>query len=365
MKRAVGLLVTGALTGALVAGPAYAHGGDAPDATAYRTTVTAISPAVPGLRIRAVEAGARLELVNRTGRTIEVLGYSGEPYLEVRPDGTFENVRSPATYLNETLAGDNPVPGAADPTAPPQWRRVSLDPSVRWHDHRTHWMSADLPPAAVADPSRTHRLRDWEVPLRDGVRTYSLRGTLDWVPPPHPAAWWSGSLLTAAAVAALGALSIRRRGLLRAVGAVALTAGTITIAYAVARAVDAGASLTGQLTPLIAGLGALTAGGLAFARRQLADFALALAGAGLALFAGVPHTGVLTHAVAPAPGPSWPARVAVLLAVGAGPGLVAAGVLRLRAARPARSTGPAPIWRLSDPHRTDPAEQADYRAGHD
>ena len=49
--------------------------------------VTGFTPAVPGLRIRTVEAGARLELVNHSGREIEVLGYSGEPYLLVKPDG--------------------------------------------------------------------------------------------------------------------------------------------------------------------------------------------------------------------------------------------------------------------------------------
>ncbi|MBM0240264.1 hypothetical protein JNW88_29910, partial [Micromonospora sp. ATA32] len=32
------------------------------------------TPARPGLTVRAVEAGARLELVNRTGRNVEVIG---------------------------------------------------------------------------------------------------------------------------------------------------------------------------------------------------------------------------------------------------------------------------------------------------
>ena len=38
------------LAGALLvpAGPACAHGGEAPDATAYRTQVTGLSPAEPG-----------------------------------------------------------------------------------------------------------------------------------------------------------------------------------------------------------------------------------------------------------------------------------------------------------------------------
>lgn len=329
-------LLLGVVTGVLaVAGtPASAHGEDAPDATAYRTVVTSITPGVPGLTVRAVEAGARLELTNRTGRTVEVLGYSGEPYLEVRPDGTFNNVNSPATYRNETLAGDTPVPATADPTAPPHWRRVSRDASVRWHDQRTRWTSAGPPAAATAEPGRTHRLRDWVVPLRAGADTFEVRGTLEWVPPPAPAAWWAGALL----VAALCAVARRTRAPL---AGLAIAAGTTTIGYAVARALDAGATgagdllialFGGQLTAVLAGVFTLAAAGLHLARPSTGDFAMALAGAALVIFAGLPNVAVFTHAVAPAVGPSWWPRLAVLVAVGAGAGLAAAGLLRLRAA---------------------------------
>jgi hypothetical protein len=312
--------------------PALAHGADAPDATAYRTVVTA-GQAAPGLTVRAVEAGGRLEMINRTGRTIEVLGYSGEPYLEVRRDGAFENVNSPAAYLNRTLAGDSTVPASASPTAPPQWRRVSDDARVRWHDHRTHWMSDALPAPAVADPTRTHRLRDWVVPLRDGVTPLQVRGTLDWVPPPRPALWWAGAL-----VAAVLCVTARRsRGLLAAVAAVL---GTTTLGYAVARELDAGVTgvggllgglLTGQPAVVVVGIGALGAAGLAAARRTVAPFALALAGAGVAVVAGLGNAGVFSQAVAPVPGPSGWARASVLAMVGLGAGLTAAAVLRLRA----------------------------------
>ena len=195
------------MAGALVAPatPAFAHGGDAPDATAYRTAVTGITPAMAGLTVRTVEAGARLELTNRTGRTVEVLGYSGEPYLQIRPDGTYQNLNSPATYLNQTLAGDTAVPASADPTAPPSWRRVSTATTVRWHDQRTHWLTQGPPPAAATDPARGHRLRDWSVPLREQTRTFEIRGTLDWVPPPAAWLWWAGAVLLTLAVTALAA----------------------------------------------------------------------------------------------------------------------------------------------------------------
>ena len=135
------------------AAPVLAHGGDAPDATNYRTEVTGVTPAVAGVTVRIVEAGAQLELTNRSGRTVEVLGYDGEPYLEVRPDGVFQNVRSPATYLNATLSGGTEPPAEADSTAPPSWRRLIGDPVVRWHDHRAHWMSSATPPRSAPTPA--------------------------------------------------------------------------------------------------------------------------------------------------------------------------------------------------------------------
>ena len=59
--------------------------------------------------------------------------------------------------------------------------------------------------------------------------------------------------------------------------------------------------LAGQIWSLLTGLGAVAAGGYALARRPAADFAVALAGACLALFAGVANAAVLARAVAPVP----------------------------------------------------------------
>jgi hypothetical protein len=311
------------LAGALLvpAGPASAHGGEAPDATAYRTEVTGLSPAEPGISVRTVEAGARLELVNRTGRTIEVLGYQGEPYLEVRPDGTYENVNSPATYTNRTLDGDTPAPAEASPTAAPQWRRVSTGSSVRWHDQRTRWLGEDPPPQARADPSRSHKLRDWVVPLRDGVRPIEIRGTLSWEPPPAAWLWWAGALTLAAGLTALGL-----RGS-RLVGPAALVAGLTTLGYAVTR-LSLGA---GGQTPAIVAAALAVAAGIGTVRGRT-PFLLALAGAVLAVFGGFADAGVFGQANVSFPGPSWLARAAVLVALGAGSAMAVTGVLRLRAA---------------------------------
>jgi hypothetical protein len=311
------------VAGALVAPatPAFAHAGDAPDATSYRITVTGVGVQPRGLTVRTVEAGARLELSNSTGRAIEVLGYSGEPYLEVRPDGTYQNVNSPATYLNATLTGDDPVPAGADPTAPPSWRRVSSSTTVRWHDQRTDWLSPGLPGAAAADPSRPHRLRDWAVPLRDQARTFEIRGTLDWLPPPAAWLWWAGAALLGCAVTALTTRWSRT------IGPVALITGATTLWYGVTKTLD---GLPFSLVLAVSALVPLTLGVLAL--RRPAPFFTALAGALVAVFGGFAEAGVFRAAVVPAAGPAWLARAAVLIAIGAGLGLAAAGVQHLRAA---------------------------------
>ncbi|GAA0489884.1 hypothetical protein Ade02nite_24660 [Paractinoplanes deccanensis] len=319
MRRLLTIL---AVAGATIAPatPAFAHAGDARDATAYRTTVTGLSTPEKGLSVRTVEAGARLELTNETGHSVEVLGYSGEPYLDIRPDGTYQNTSSPAAYLNETITGDTPVPAYASPTSAPTWRKISSSTTVRWHDQRTHWLSPGLPPQAVADPSRSHRLRDWVVPLREQVRTFELRGTLDWEPAPRASLWWLG-----AALAGLATVALARR-FPRSVRPLALVAGLTPLLYAVTTALD-GTSPSPVL--VLAGLI-----GLAAAYRH-PPFFLALAGAVVAIFGGFDSAGVFGAAVLPAYGPGWLTRLAVLLAAGVGAGLALTGVLRMRAALPA------------------------------
>jgi hypothetical protein len=313
--------------------PAYAHGADAPVASDYRTEVSGITPKSDGLTVRVIEAGARLELTNRTGRTIEVLGYDSEPYLEVRPDGVFENIHSPATYLNTTLAGDTEPPATADPSLPPQWRRVSTEPVARWHDQRTLWTSADPPPEVTADRSRTHRVRDWSVPLRDEVTPLAITGTLDWVPPPDTALWWLVSLAAAAVIGTLGL--VRARVVPYLLSGLAVVVGPVAVAYAVGRQLDAGTTGVGgllgglfstELWPVLTGIASVLAGLWALRRRPAADFALALAGTCAAIFAGAANASVFTSAVTPVTN-SRPAT-ATLIALGAGVAL--ASTIRMR-----------------------------------
>ena len=47
-------------------------------------------------------SAARLELTNDTDTDVIVRATEGEPYLRIGPDGVFENLLSPATYINRT-----------------------------------------------------------------------------------------------------------------------------------------------------------------------------------------------------------------------------------------------------------------------
>jgi hypothetical protein len=320
-------LIVGAGAVLAPATPAFAHGGDTSGGSAYLTRVTGISAPEKGLTVRTVEAGARLELTNRTGHPVEILGYSGEPYLDVRPDGTWQNVNSPAAYINETASGDNPVPATADPTAPPTWRKISAATSVRWHDQRTHWLGPGPPPQATADPTRAHRLRDWAVPLREQVTTFEIRGTLDWEPAPRAWLWWSGAALAGLALTAL------LIGWPRSVTPVALIGGLCPILYGVSRIVDGAAA---PVVLIVSGLLAIAA-----AYRH-PPFYLALAGAALTLFGAYPETYAFGTAVLPAAGPSWLPRVAVAAALAAGAAMTLAGIQRLRAALPRTLPVPRP-----------------------
>ncbi|MFC0005699.1 hypothetical protein [Micromonospora siamensis] len=362
MLRRAGLVAAAVLTTTLaLAAPAAAHGGDAPDGTDYRTLVHFQDPSVTGLTVRAVEAGARLELVNDGDLDVVVPGYSGEPYLRVGPGGVYENRRSPATYLNRTIAGDTKLPPEADPAAPPDWRKIDDGTSVRWHDQRALAGDDRPPPAAAADPTSEHLVRNFAFGVSRGDTALTVVGGVYWVPPPDPYPWWVAATLGFLVLGAAGLLPAARpvgvRGL-RAVGALLALGGAGLVVLVVGRALDAGAQtlggvlaglLTDQIWSLVTGLGAIAAGVFAVARRPAADFALALAGACLAIFGGFANAAVLSRPVLATAWPPTLARVLVVLALATGAGALGAGILRLRAA--ARTAAPprAPVRDVGQP----------------
>jgi len=184
------------------AAPAAAHGGP----SGYVSTVTAVRPDVPGLRVDVVGGDDRLRLTAPRGTTVVVLGYDGEPYLRIGPDGVDRNMRSPATYLNRDRYARVSMPGFASATASPTWERVAGGRTYTWHDHRIHWMNPDGPGPDV--PNSQRDLMNWTVTGRIDGRPLAIRGTLE---PAGTAgsSWWAYAAFPALALAALAALGTR------------------------------------------------------------------------------------------------------------------------------------------------------------
>ncbi len=171
---------TGAMLAMLAAlalcSSAYAHQGD-PD---FRSEINSIEPAIPGLEVEVLNYDDSLELRSSGEREVVVLGYSDEPYLRFRADGTVQvNTRSPAYYLNDDRYGAVDVPPVADAEAAPEWKTVAEDGRYAWHDHRSHYMGKGTP-EQVNDESERTKVFDYEVPLEvDGAQA-SIDGSLYW-----------------------------------------------------------------------------------------------------------------------------------------------------------------------------------------
>lgn len=210
MTRMRRITTTVAIAAAILmagATPAWAHTVAGTGATNYKTTLTGISPTLPGLHIKVIEAGSRIEL-NYTGtKTIYVLGYVDEQYLRIDKRGVFQNLNSPATYINKTRNGVNP-PGDVDPRKAPSWQKVSSGHVARWHDHRIHFMGGINPPPVRNAPGQRHVIQgDWKVKVTDLTTTAIAHGTLVWVPGPSPAPGLIAALLLIVSMAVLGRTS--------------------------------------------------------------------------------------------------------------------------------------------------------------
>ncbi|MGQ0826727.1 MAG: hypothetical protein ACT4OX_17170 [Actinomycetota bacterium] len=342
---AIALLVT-----VVDAQPAAAHGVGGLQPTNVETRLVEITPEVHGIDVRAIELGERLELRNRSDATVVVLGYDGEPYLRVGPDGVFENRRSPATFLNRTRTPTGPPPASYDAGAEPAWRRISAGEVVRWHDHRAHYMGAGTPAVANAAPGRNMLISEWEVTLVvDDGRRVRVRGDLRWIP--GPALW---PAIVGLVVAAVLVVAAARRWW-------SLAAGTALVLLVGAEVVHVYGIWDAAVRPFPSRLGAnvysfvAILAGLHGLRRVVTrspyDAApAALIGAiTLAVAGGLADVNSLRYSQLPSTLPADVARALVVLALGLGAGVGVAAASRLRLAAGERG-------RISSGHLHSPAD---------
>jgi hypothetical protein len=202
------LLAVALVACALPAATASAHQGN-PN---FRSDVHGLTPATRGVTLHVLNRDDRLQITNRSGRTVQIEGYSGDPYARLLADGTVQvNHNSAAYYLNQARDARVAVPaGAGDGS--PDWQTESKTGRFEWHDHRVHWMGKGTPPV-VKDDKKLTKVDDWAVPVSVDGRAARITGTLWWTPRPGggpPIA----AIVAFAAVVLAGAgavLRVRRR----------------------------------------------------------------------------------------------------------------------------------------------------------
>jgi hypothetical protein len=218
VRRLVAVLAVG-----LAFVPAAAGHGRAGGGQGYVSTVAGLEPNVLGVFVSVLGGDDRLRLVNYSGKTIDVLGYKGEPFLRFGKDGVYQNLRSPATYLSSVRdPAKAQLPASVDPKAAPRWQQVAAaGESFIWHDHRIHWTQAEPPRIVQKAPDEIHRIFRWRIPARADGERFVVSGFLGYAPPPQLAdddgisAWLLASLICVTVLVAVafgaGARRVRRR----------------------------------------------------------------------------------------------------------------------------------------------------------
>ncbi len=313
-----------ALVAAAILAPAqtaFAHGGNGGDSSDYRIEIIGIDGNVKGFEVRSVELGNRMELIRTTAKEVQIVGYEGEPYLRLDAQGVFENVNSPAHYVNQDRYSRTVPPAGANAQATPNWTKLSDGTSVRWHDHRTHWMSP-TPRQDVVDNPDVERVisADRVALLVDGAKV-AVIVQVTWLPPPSRTIWLVvTSLVGCALLAALVLVPTTRR----LVPAIAVLAAAAVV-------IGSGPSPFRVIAGALAVVIAVT--GLALKNRRLAVTASALVAA-----LAVTHFEVFEHQLLAGWAPAALQRPAILVAMA-----MAAAVIGSELVTGLGATQPAPV----------------------
>jgi hypothetical protein len=321
----------------LLAPPASAHTVSGVGATNWKSVLTSVSPAVPGLSVKLVEDGSRVEVTNH-GPEIVVIGYQGEPYLRVGPLGVFENLNSPATYLNCSRTGCA-FPAGINKDAPPQWKKISSGQTARWHDHRAHYMGSTPPPDVLRAPNQVHVEANWTIMMTQGQTPITITGNYTWIPGSSSFPWLVLTALLVAAGVALGLFGAWGFPL----AAVVVVLTIVDMYHAVGIAWFWSGDLTYRLEKFVSGsyysfigwvLGLLGAW-LLVRKRVDGLYAVVFAGGSAALFTGLLDFTVLSRSQAPFVASITVDRLTVACSLGLGLGVAIGALLAIRASAPA------------------------------
>lgn len=179
----LGVALTLVVSG-LAIGTAQAGTGQSPDAAYYQSVVAGITPDVPGLKITVAGAGDSITVVNDTGKTVVVLGYTGEPYLQIGPGGVDENVGSLTHSLNSSATPQASQLTQAAASQRVVWQHLGAQKSYTWHDYRVQWNVKQRPPIVTSDPHHAHRVFEWALQLTVDGSPALVRGWVQWTGEP-------------------------------------------------------------------------------------------------------------------------------------------------------------------------------------
>ncbi|HET9654449.1 MAG TPA: hypothetical protein VFP72_03790 [Kineosporiaceae bacterium] len=172
------------LSGTVMA-PAMAADSSSPDAANYQSVVTSIQPAVPGLQVKVGAQNGTVTVVNGTGKTVTVVGYTNEDYLRITPSGVEENANSLTATINASPSLDKMSANMASAMAQPaNWVHKSNTPSATWKDYRVQWTNKQRPPIVVADPHNQHTVFTWAVNLKVDNQPVLALGEVRWTGTP-------------------------------------------------------------------------------------------------------------------------------------------------------------------------------------
>lgn len=333
----------------LTAPPALAHALNGASPSNYRTRLLDVEPERPGIEVEVVEAGNRLLLTNTSPDEVMVLGYAQEPYLRVGPDGVFENRRSPATYRNRSRfpSAELPAIASSDPKTPPEWKQVSADNNVRWHDHRVHYMGLQPPGPVRENPGQEHVIIPaWEVPLVVGQEQILVKGDLAWIPGPSNLPWLVVAAVLGLALAGLilGPGAKRARTAQVAMVAALAVIVVLDVARLAGLASNVDSSLTraaGQNLQAVAGWVSAVLASVFLLRGDMRAGPALAAGAGVLFALGaLGDLGVLDRSQLATDAPIWLTRLSVAAGLGLGIGLLV-GAFAPLLSRPASRHAPA------------------------
>ncbi|MGH3766157.1 MAG: hypothetical protein ACRDTX_13575 [Pseudonocardiaceae bacterium] len=301
--------------------PAAAHVvGTGGSPTNYRTTVTAIRPALPAVAAAVGIGGQFVRITNQGAATIVILGYRGEPFLRLSGNQVEVNQLS-STAAQTGLIPVAPAPGS--PAAQPRWVRSSDGDSAAWTDAR------------VAPPQQTQRESEsWTLPLLVDGQQVTVSGTRDRIPSPSPWPWVVTLVLLTVAVAAIGWMRHWRRPM-----AAAVTAGILAFSLHVLGtgfAPQQNGPVFGWVSVgLVVGF-ALLVGAVcvvsALRGSESAPDRAATAG-GIVLILAAADITVLWNSQLPFPGPAPLDRGLTVITYAAAVGLIIAGARLVRLAR--------------------------------